>query len=269
MTDMKSKILSVLPGDHPWQKTISCYDCIPSTNDLAKEMARAGAPEGTVIMAEAQTAGRGRLGRTFHAPAGLGIYLSLILRPGCTPDKLMHLTCAVAVAMCDAVESCTGFRPKVKWINDLIAASKKLGGILTELSVDSKTGLVDWVVIGIGINCRHREDDFPPELYTIATSLLQATGKPVDPSELAPYMITALYDMSKSLLTSQAAIMSVYRRDCITLGRQVLLLRGEETRPGKALDIDDQGGLIMDFGDGIIQTVQSGEVSVRDFCGYV
>ena len=231
-------------------------------------MAKDGAPEGTIVIAEAQTAGRGRLGRSFHAPQGLGIYFSLILRPNCRPQQLMHLTCAVAVAMCDAVENCTGFRPQVKWINDLIANRKKLGGILTELSVSSQTGLVDWAIIGIGINCLHTPEDFPPELQSIATSLLQATGQSITPAALAPHMITALHAMRQKLFTEQHTMMDTYRKDCITLGRQVILLRGDEKRPGTAMDIDDQGGLIMDFGDGYIQAIQSGEVSVRDFCGY-
>lgn len=265
---MKQQILSVLPGDHPWQNTIFCYDTVDSTNNIAKAMAKDGAPEGTIIIAQTQTAGRGRLGRSFHAPQGLGIYFSLILRPNCHPEQLMHLTCAVAVAMCNAVESCTGFRPQVKWINDLIANRKKLGGILTELSVNSQTGLVDWAVVGIGINCGHKTEDFPSELQSIATSLLQATGKCITPAELAPHMITALHTMRKDLFSKQQTMMNTYRKDCITLGRQVILLRGEEAKPGKALDVDDQGGLIMDFGDGKPYAVQSGEVSVRDFCGY-
>lgn len=266
---MNQNHLSFLPGDHPWQKTVFCYDTVASTNDLAKEMARNGAAHGTVVIASRQTAGRGRMGRSFHAPKGLGIYLSLILRPDCSPDKLMHLTCATAVAMCDAVENCTGYRPRVKWINDLIAEKKKLGGILTELSVNSKTGLIDWAVIGIGINCCHKEADFPEELQAIATSLLQITGKPIGPEALVPYMLHSLYAMDQKLLTNQKAIMDVYRKDCLTVGRQVVLLRSDEKIPGKALDIDDAGGLIMEFSDGRNETVQSGEVSIRDFCGYV
>ena len=265
----KQDILTYLPGEHPWQNHIHCYDCIPSTNDLAKTMAKEGAPDGTVILAAQQTAGRGRMGRSFHAPQGLGIYFSLILRPQCAPEQLLHLTCATAVAMCDAVESCTGFRPGVKWINDLIANKKKLGGILTELSINSQTGLVDWAVIGIGINCLHKSQDFPAELQDIATSLLQVTGKPTKPEELAAHMILELSRMSEILLTKQTAIMDTYRADCVTLGKQVVLLRGEETRPGTALRIDDLGGLVMQFPDGTVETVQSGEVSVRDFCGYV
>lgn len=266
---MKNEILTSLPQDHPWRDHIHCYDTIPSTNDLAKEMAKSGAPEGTIIIAQAQTAGRGRLGRSFHAPKEMGIYLSLILRPNCPMDQLMHLTCAAGVAMCDAIENCTHFRPQIKWINDLIAKEKKLGGILTELSINPGTGLVDWAIVGIGINCCHKNKDFPPELNSIAISLLQATGKHISPWELAPFMIEALYHMHKDLFSEKDRTMDLYRKSCITLGRNVVLLQGDIRSPGKALDIDEYGGLIMAFPDGTVKTVQSGEVSVRDFSKYV
>ncbi len=265
---MKNEILSSLPGDHPWQNTLMCYDSISSTNDLAKEMAKNGAPEGTVIVSTAQTAGRGRLGRSFHAPAGLGLYFSVILRPDCPPEKLLHLTCAAAVAACNAVAACTGSRPKIKWTNDLVIGKKKLGGILTELSV-SQAGMVDWAVIGIGINCLHRREDFPPELQSIATSLLLSQNQAVSPGCLAAYLIQALYEMRRELFRQKDAILQSYRQDCMTVGHSIVLLRGESRRYGTALDIDRNGGLVVRFDDGTVETVQSGEISVRGLYGYV
>lgn len=264
---MKHQILSVLPGDHPWQNTLVCYDSIPSTNDLAKKMAKNGAPEGTVIVSAAQTAGRGRLGRTFHAPAGLGLYFSVILRPDCPPEQLLHLTCAAAVAACNAVERCAGLRPKIKWTNDLVIGKQKLGGILTELSV-SQAGLVDWAVIGIGINCLHRKEDFPPALQEIATSLLQAANAAISPGTLAAHLIQSLYTMRRDLFSQKNTILRAYKQDCMTVGQQVVLLRGEEKRHGTAMDIDRDGGLIVKFEDGTIEAVQSGEISVRGLYGY-
>ena len=268
LNNMKKQILSVLPGDHPWQKTLICYDTIPSTNDLAKEMARNGAPEGTVIVSTAQTAGRGRLGRSFHAPAGLGLYFSVILRPLCPPEQLLHLTCAAAVAACNAVENCTGKRPQIKWTNDLVIGKEKLGGILTELSV-SQAGTVDWAVIGIGINCLHRKEDFPAELQSIATSLLLSYRQTVSPGCLAAYLIQELYPMRQMLFSQQDSIMQSYKQDCMTLGQQVVLVRGEEKRYGTALDLDRNGALIVKFEDGTVECVQSGEISVRGLYGYV
>ena len=264
---MKNEILSCL-GDHPWRDLLHYHICTASTNDLAKTLAKEGAPEGTVVVAAQQTAGRGRMGRSFHAPAGLGLYFSLVLRPQCPPEQLLHLTCAAAVASCNSVESCAGFRPQIKWTNDLVVNRRKLGGILTELSVSSKTGLVEWAVIGIGINCRHRTEDFPPELQDMATSLLQITGQNISPGILAAHCIQAFYNLRSQLFTHKAIILDTYRQDCMTIGQKVVLLRGEKRRYGTALDLDPDGGLLVQFDDGSIETVQSGEVSVRGLYGY-
>ena len=264
---MKQEILNNLPGDHPWQNHLICHDCISSTNDEAKTLAKAGAAEGTVVVAAAQTAGRGRLGRSFHAPAGLGVYFSVILRPNCPPEQLFHLTCAAAVAACNAVENCAALRPQIKWTNDLVVGKKKLGGILTELSVNEQ-GLIDWAIIGIGINCRHRPEDFPPELQDIATSLLQVTEKAISPALLAAHLMVSIHHIRQQLFSQKTQIMDAYRQDCMTLNQQVVLLRGDEKRYGTALDIDPDGGLVVHFEDGSIQTVQSGEISVRGLYGY-
>lgn len=264
---MKQEILFSLPGDHPWQNHIVYYDCIDSTNDKAKALAKSGAPEGTVVVAGMQTAGRGRLGRSFHAPAGLGLYFSLILRPNCPPEQLMHLTCAAAVAACNAVEQASGYRPGIKWTNDLVAEKQKLGGILTELSVSAQ-GIAEWAIIGIGINCRHQKEDFPAQLQDMAASLHQITGKSISPARLAAELMISLLDIRQRLLEDKDGILTDYRQDCMTLNRQVVLVRGDEKRYGTALDIDSDGGLVVRFEDGSIQAVQSGEISVRGLYGY-
>lgn len=265
---MKQEILSVLPGNHPWQNTLICYDCVPSTNDLLKTMARDGAPEGTVVVAAEQTAGRGRLGRSFHAPNRLGLYFSLLLRPNCPAEQLLHLTCAAGVAAVTAVQSLSGTRPRIKWTNDLVIGKKKLGGILTELSL-SQTGMVEWAVIGIGINCLHKKEDLPPELQEIATSLFLETGTPHSPAHLAAHLMQALFLINQELISGKANLMELYRKDCMTVGKPVVLVRGDEKRYGTALDVDPNGGLIVKFDDGCTETVQSGEISVRGLYGYV
>ena len=264
---MKNLILSNLPGDFPWQ--IHWFDTIDSTNNAAKAMAAKGAPHGTVLIAGHQTCGRGRIGRSFSSPKGKGVYLSVILRPECTADKLMHLTCAAGVAMCNAVEAVSGVRPGLKWINDLIINSRKLGGILTELSVDPATGKVMYAIVGIGINCSQAEADFPAEIQNIAISLQSATGKTISQDSLAATMIHALFSMDKTLLTQQKEILAAYRKNCITLGKEVLLHSDNLVRPATALDIDPNGGLIVKLSDGSLETVCTGEVSVRGLWGYV
>jgi BirA family biotin operon repressor/biotin-[acetyl-CoA-carboxylase] ligase len=266
---MKKQILHMLPAECPWRDTLHWFDTVGSTNTEAKNLARAGAPEGTVLIAGHQSAGRGRLGRSFQSPEGKGVYLSLILRPGCSPEQLMHLTCAAAVAMCDAVSDAAGFRPGIKWTNDLVQNRKKLGGILTEMALEPQTGLVQYAIVGIGINCSQTPGDFPPEIAKIATSLKQITGKSIDRSRLAAAMVEELHAMSESLVSEKGSIMDFYRDRCVTLGKDVSVHRFDEVRHGTAMDIDADGGLIVKFSDGSIQTVSAGEVSVRGMYGYV
>lgn len=263
------KIQEFLPKDHPWRNSILYFDTIDSTNTHAKALASAGAPHGTVLIADTQTGGRGRMGRSFHSPSGKGIYLSVILRPNCTPAELMHLTCAAGCAMCDAVETVAGIRPGIKWINDLVWETKKLGGILTELSIDTKTGMVSYAVVGIGINCGQKSEDFPKEIQNIATSLSIITGKPTDRSHLAAAMINALCAMNDRLLTEKAAIMEQYRTDCVTIGKAVSVHRFEEVRHGTALSVDHDGCLLVRFADGHTESIGSGEVSIRGMYSYV
>ena len=254
-------------GDCPWSLRI--FNQVESTNTLLKKMAAEGAPAGTVIVADRQTGGRGRLGRSFHSPGGMGVYLSALIRPDCAPTELMHLTCAVAVAMCDAVEQAFGFRPGIKWTNDLVAGNRKLGGILTELGLNPQTGRVDYAVLGIGINCGQRSADFDESIRSIATSVRMVTGREASRELLISKMVRALESMDRELLCSPAAMLDRYRRDCITLGKNVSIVSGDQVRHAQALDIDAGGGLIVRYDSGETGTVTSGEVSVRGLYGYV
>ena len=128
---------------------------------------------------------------------------------------------------------------------------------------------MDYAVIGIGVNCCQKLSDFPEELREMAGSLHMVTGGPIDRNKLAAAMVRRLYEMDQNLLSDKAAILDAYRRDCITLGQNIVLLRGEEKRYGKALDIDSDGALVVAFTDGTVGTVNSGEVSVRGMYGYV
>ena len=260
---MKKQITNSLTQEHPWANRIHWFDSIGSTNTEAKVMAQNGAPHGTVLIADRQTGGRGRMGRSFSSPPGMGIYLSVVLRPKCSAAELMHLTCAAAVAMCNAIETAFGFRPGVKWINDLIANGKKLGGILTELSLYPGSAAVDFAIVGIGINCHQTSDDFPPEIRDIAISLENVIQKPADRVKLAAAMIQSLFEMDRKLLTEKQTIMDTYKADCITLGQEIDLIRGEQRTPCCAIDLDQDGGLIVRYADGSVEAICSGEVSVR------
>lgn len=268
MTELQSQILSRLPEDYPWKDRLLCFDALDSTNDTLKALARQGAPEGTAVLADFQIGGHGRRGRSFHSPAGMGVYLSLLLRPQCLPGELMHLTCAVAVAMADAVEVAAGFRPGIKWTNDLVFGKRKLGGILTELGLTPQGGL-DYAILGIGINCCQSAQDFPPEIRNIGGSLSIVTGQPVDRAQVAAAMLSALHAMNDRLLTGQEEMLSRYRRDCVTLDKDISLVRGDTVRHGHALDVDDAGALVVRYEDGTLEHVNSGEVSVRGMYGYL
>ena len=266
---MKNKIISCISPDCPWRDSINWFPTINSTNTRAKEIAKEGAPAGTVLIAGTQTGGRGRLGRSFSSPEGMGVYLSCILRPDCKPEALMHLTCATAVAMVQAVEAACGLTPGIKWTNDLVVGKQKLGGILTELSVSRETGLVEYAIVGIGINCLQETHDFPPELQEMATSLLLSAPRKIGTEVLAGAMVEALFRMNESLLTGKEQIMEDYRAHFMTVGKAIKLVRGQETRLGTALDIDSDGGLVVRYEDGTVGTVTSGEVSVRGMYGYL
>ena len=259
---MLSKILLHL-SNHPWKDRIQYFATINSTNDYAKKLAMEGAPAGTVILAGHQTAGRGRLGRSFSSPENMGIYLSVILRPDCRPSELMHLTCAAGVA---AVQAIHNEHVGIKWTNDLIIGKRKLGGILTELSIESSTGNVAWVIVGIGINCCQQSKDFPTEIRHMACSLNMDWQ---DVPLLAANLIDSLYCMDKELLTNKSGILSSYQDKCVTIGSDISIVRGETIRHAKAVGIDENAGLIVEYPDGSTETVTSGEVSIRGMYGYL
>ena len=268
MTDPKAQILRLVSPDYPWADRFHFLPEVDSTNDYLKKLSTSGAPQGTAVLADRQTGGHGRRGRSFLSPPGVGLYLSILLRPECPPTQLMHLTCAAGVAMCDAIEASVHFRPGIKWTNDLVSSKRKLGGILTELRLNPQ-GLVDYAIVGIGINCCQNETDFPPELRKIAGSLSMVTGQKIDRFRVAAAELEALWAMSQALLTRQEDILEQYRKDCITIGQEISLVRGDEIRHGRALDVDREGALVVLFPDGHTEAVNSGEVSVRGMYGYV
>ncbi len=263
---MIDQLLSHLSPAHPWRDTIQYFDTIDSTNTHCKALALTDAPQGTVLIADHQTGGRGRMGRSFQSPGGMGVYMSVLLRPDCAPTELMHLTCAAAVAACDAVEQVCDIRPGVKWTNDLVIGQRKIAGILTEL-VHSPQGVC--AVIGIGINCGQQPSDFPEEIRDIAASLSMVTGQDVDRFALAAALTEALETMSRQLLTHRDAIMARYLENCITIGQDVSLLNADTVRHGHAEGVDDDGALIVRFPDGHTEAIASGEVSVRGMYGYI
>lgn len=235
-----------------------------STNTELKLLAERGAEAGTVVIAQTQTGGRGRLGRSFCSPAG-GLYLSVLLRPSVSARELLHLTALVGIACCDAVEAVCGLRPGIKWTNDLVLGGKKLGGILTELTVDAKTGKARYAILGIGINC----STVPPEVEDMATSLEKETGSPVSREALAAAVTVRLLQMQETMFTEKQAWIARYTADCITVGREIKVVCGDSVRHAKADGIGENGELLVTYENGEKSTVSSGEVSVRGMYGYI
>lgn len=238
---------------------IMLFDEVDSTNIVLKQ--NSSLPEGTVAAAEAQTAGRGRLGRSWSSAKGSGLWFSVLLKPDTAPEHVSLITLAAGLAVCRAI----GGSARIKWPNDIIIGSKKVCGILTEMSAE--TDAVNYVICGIGINVN--TPVFESELADKATSLLIETGQKHSRSELLASVLNYFepyYDRLKE--SGFASLRSEYAQLCITLGREVIVNRRSGVLHARAVDISDSGELIIKTPDGT-EALNSGEVSVRGLLGYV
>ena len=175
-----------------------------------------------------QTGGRGRLGRSFASPEGKGIYYSVLLRPDLPPAEAVNLTAYVAVAVCNGIEEATGVRPQIKWTNDIVMNGRKVCGILTEMAIEGETAALQYIVTGIGVNVNQTAEDWPEELKAIAGSIAQAVGHPVRRGRLAACLLNALDRVYLDWLAgNHASYLEQYRKDCLTVGREVKLLRSK------------------------------------------
>lgn len=231
-----------------------------STNTYCKQLARSGAPHGTVVIAEHQTGGRGRLGRTFCSPKNAGLYCSVLLRPDWNTDTLQLVTSAAAVAAAKAVDALCGCETKIKWVNDLFLGGRKFCGILTEAGFTASGG-IDYVVVGIGINLRNAGKELPEELHPIVTSIEEETGCILTPAQMAEVLL-AFLDSAFSALPDRE-FLKEYRERSMLLGRDVAVHSGNETYPARVLDIEENAGLVIQLTDGTKRVLRTGEVSVR------
>lgn len=245
------------------------YDRLDSTNNEIKRLSIDQVENGLAVIADCQTGGRGRRGRSFLSPAGKGLYLSVLMQPHCSVEELSMLTAWSAVALCRAVERVCGVRPGIKWPNDLVLNRKKLCGILTELEWEAESGEFSCVIIGAGINVSQDEADFGPEVAPIAISLAQALGMAPDRTELAARVIRSLNALYDDFPAQNAAYLDHFRRDCLTVGNPIKVISGAGERIGTATGISDDFGLTVRWEDGSTETLTSGEVSVRGLYDYV
>ena len=242
------------------------YDSIPSTNTRAKEIAL-DEPEGTVVVSEEQTGGIGRLGRAWISPKKKGIWMSIILKPEVEPMNVSKIALVGAAAVNLALED-MGTISGIKWPNDIVLDGKKVSGILTEMSCE--LNMVNYVVMGIGINVNLDEDDIPEELQHKATSLKEYTKKQVNRKELLANILNhfeVLYEDYKA--GNILKTIEICRTNSVLLGEEVRIIKGKEIRVGKALDINLEGELVVQFDNDVVENIFSGEVSLRGMDGYI
>lgn len=239
-------------------RRIEVHDELDSTNIRAKALAMQGAANGTLICARGQTAGRGRFGRSFHAPMDAGAFMSLVLRPEVSAERAVLLTSMAAVATARAIERLADVRVEIKWVNDLYVGGRKVCGILSEAGMDFESGRLEYAVVGIGVNLARMK--FPEPLREIATSIGNECGAQVSPSRLIAEICNCLEPLYETF--DPIDFMQESRVRSNVLGRRIVVLRGNERFSAEAVDIDDCGGLVIRTARGL-ETVSSGEISVR------
>lgn len=246
-------------GNSKLVSKIQVFSELDSTNRYLKELAREGAKEGTVIIANQQSAGRGRLGRSFFSPENTGIYMSILLRPEIELQKSVRITSMAAVAVARAIEKVSGIEAKIKWVNDIFLNGKKVCGILAESGFNTMTGALDYVVLGIGVNVGTIE--FPEELKEIATSVCNECKYTVTRTELIVEILKELEYWYPSL--QDGGFLKESKERSLLLGNEILVVgTGESSYQAKALDLDDMGHLWIEKA-GKKELLHSGEVSIK------
>lgn len=241
---------------------ISVFSSVTSTNTILKEMAEQGAKEGTVIIAEEQTAGRGRTGKQFYSPKGTGIYISILLRPDIPAEESLFLTTSAAVATARAIEDVSDKRALIKWVNDIYLEDKKTCGILTEGAFNVETGKLDYAIVGIGINICIPDGGFPDNIKDIATAIFD---KQTDSINKRSILIANLLDYFMEYhkdFKSKSYVKEYIERSMI-IGKTITVIEGSKTSVAKAIDIDKNCRLKVQFEDGTTKWLSSGEVSTK------
>lgn len=266
---MTREELSVQIGDATrWAgQEIVCFTETDSTNVRARKLGENGAAHGTLVVAEQQTAGRGRRGRGWESPAGSSIYMSLLLRPEFLPNKAPMLTIVMAYSVATALREQTGLDFRIKWPNDIVLNGKKVVGILTEMSTEIE--YINHVVIGVGINVN--TEAFPEEICATATSIRLESGKTWRRAELIAAILRQFEVQYERFVKEEdlAYLREAYDAVLVNCNREVRILGEKDGYRAVALGIDDQGELLVRKEDGTVTSVYAGEVSVRGIYGYV
>ena len=262
----EAELLSCLKTEWAGGRTVY-FDATDSTNIQARRLAEAHAPHGTLVVSDRQDGGKGRRGRSWASPSGVGIWMSLILRPEIAPSSASMLTLAAALAVREGIREETGLSPLIKWPNDLVLNGKKICGILTEMSTELME--IQYVITGIGINVNQRE--FPPEIRDTATSLSLEAGRSFRRSSLIAAILKAFEkDYEAFLKTGDLSLLlEEYNACLVNRGKEVCILDPSGEYRAVAEGIDENGSLLVTLPDGTRREIISGEVSVRGIYGYV
>jgi BirA family biotin operon repressor/biotin-[acetyl-CoA-carboxylase] ligase len=251
--------LRPLLNTHDVGQVVHWFDEVGSTNDVARQLADEGAAHGEVVVAEAQSAGRGRRGRTWSSPPGKNLYLSVVLRPELPPARAPELTLLASVALCEAARR-AGVAASIKWPNDLLVRGRKLAGILTEMAAEQDQ--VQWVVLGAGVNVNARAEDFPAELRDTVTSLALERREPVPRALFAAAVLSGLEEwLDRHAEEGFEPIRAAWREMSDTLGHEVRVRTGDADLTGVAEDVDATGALLVRTGSGV-ERVLAGDVEL-------
>lgn len=240
---------------------VEVYKEVESTNTLVYKAAGIGAGEGYLVVSESQTKGKGRKGKSFFSPGDSGVYFSLLLRPeNYTKEEAPMLTTMAAVAMCDAIDRIAENQVKIKWVNDLFSEGKKISGILTEASVGLEDDSMTFVVVGIGTNVYFPKEGFPEEVKDVAGALFTERKEDVK-NRLVAYFVNAFMQYYRR--KDREGYTAKYREKSLVLGQEIDVLKGTERIGARAIDIDENCGLIVRYPDGTKEVLNSGEISIR------
>ncbi|MFQ9514756.1 MAG: biotin--[acetyl-CoA-carboxylase] ligase [Eubacterium sp.] len=241
---------------------VHVYKSLSSTNTVLKEKAEQGARHGTVLIAEEQTIGKGRMGKKFYSPAGTGIYLSILLRPEIPAGEALFLTTSAAVATAKAIEDISDKKADIKWVNDIYIEGKKVCGILTEAAFNMESGKLDYAIVGIGINVCFPKGGFPDEIDNIATAIFSKDSDSVNKrSILVANLLNYFMDYYNDFHSKK--YVKEYIERSMIIGKEISVIDGNETLDAIALTIDNSCRLKVRFKDGTEKWLNSGEVSIK------
>ena len=252
-------ILDICPKDLAGRLDITLFDELNSTNTYLKKLARAGAEEGRIIIARRQSAGRGRLGRSFYSDAE-GLYISVLIRPHMKAESMVFVTAMTAVAMARAIERTVDADAVIKWVNDIFVRGKKVCGILCESAFDADA-LSEYVVIGAGVNITEPFGGFPADISAVAGALLPYGNRQELRSSLAAAFLEELFGEYAHI--DSRSFLDEYRRRSMVTGKSISVISPSLMRHGKAIAIDDDCRLVVRFDDGTTEHVSTGEISIR------